>query len=99
LVISAGTGLIFAIGCSRLLLDAHCVPEVGLELVNRLSFFSPIPSPAPPNMKMWPSLVTAGVVLSIFHGRELHAEQFLRRIAGILKSIAAYANNAENAPS
>jgi hypothetical protein len=37
-----------------------------------------------PNTKVWPLRVAAGVLVSIFHGRELNAEEYLHRITGYL---------------
>ena len=84
LVIGGGAGLILAIGVSRLLLDAHSVAEVGLGLIIgivSLALFSRRYLQAP-NTNVWPLLVAAGVLVSVLHGRELHAEQFLHRITG-----------------
>jgi membrane-associated phospholipid phosphatase len=86
LVIGAGAGFILAIAVSRLLLDAHSLPEVGLGLVIgivALALFSREDLEVP-NRKLWPLLVTAGLLMSILHGRELHAEQYLHRITGYL---------------
>jgi membrane-associated phospholipid phosphatase len=86
LVIISGAGLIFAIGVSRLLLDAHSVAEVGLGLVIgavSLAMFSRQYLKAP-TTKRWLLLVAAGVLALVLHGRELHAEQFLHRITGYL---------------
>jgi membrane-associated phospholipid phosphatase len=87
LVIGGGAGLILAIAVSRLLLDAHSTPEVGLGLLVgavSLALFSRQYLEGP-NKEVWPLLVTAGVLMSILHGRELHAEQFLHRITGYLQ--------------
>jgi membrane-associated phospholipid phosphatase len=87
LVIGGGAGLILAIAVSRLLLDVHSVSEVGLGLVVgtvSLALFSHQYREGP-NTKVWPLLVTACVLLSILHGRELHAEQFLHRVTGYLQ--------------
>lgn len=84
LAIGSGAGLILAIGVSRLLLDAHSVPEVGLGLaIGTVSLalfcqqYLHVPNP-----KVWPLLTAAGVLVLILHGHELHAEQFLHRIPG-----------------
>jgi membrane-associated phospholipid phosphatase len=84
LVIGGGAGLILAIGVSRLLLNAHSVAGVGLGLVIgifSLALFSHQYLQGP-IAKVWPLLVAAGVLVSILHGRELHAEQFLQRTTG-----------------
>ena len=60
------------------------MPEVGLGFVIgilSLVLFSHHYLPGP-NTKVWPLLVTAGVLVSILHGRELHAEQFLHWMTG-----------------
>jgi membrane-associated phospholipid phosphatase len=86
LVIGSGAGLILAIAVSRLLLDAHSVPEVLLGLVIgtvSLALFSRRYVEGA-NTTVWPLLVAAGVLVSILHGHELHAEQYLHRITGYL---------------
>lgn len=85
-MIGGGAGLILAIGVSRLLLDVHTMAEVGLGLligVVSLVLFAHRYLQGP-NPKVWPLLVAAAVLVSILHGRELHAEQFLHRISGYL---------------
>jgi membrane-associated phospholipid phosphatase len=87
LMIGASVGLMLSIAVSRLLLDAHSVPEVGLGLIIgtvSLVLFSR-QYLACPNTKVWPLLVAAGILISILHGRELHAEQYLHRITGYLQ--------------
>jgi len=84
LVIGGCTGLILAIGVSRLLLDAHSVAEVSLGLLVgtvSLAAFSQ-KYLLLPNPKVWPLLVAATVLVTMLYGNELHAEQFLHRIAG-----------------
>jgi hypothetical protein len=86
LMLGAGLGLILAIAVSRLLLDAHSLPEVGLGLIIgtvSLVLFSRQYLQCP-NTKVWPLLVAAGVLVSILHGREVHAEQYLHWITGYL---------------
>jgi membrane-associated phospholipid phosphatase len=87
LAICVGAGLIFAIAVSRLLVNAHNVPEVSLGFVigsASLALFGQRYLEGP-IAKVWPLLLAAGVLVSIFHGRELHAEQFLHRITGYLQ--------------
>jgi membrane-associated phospholipid phosphatase len=84
LVICGGTGLILAIGVSRVLLDAHSVAEVGLGLLIgtvSLAAFSQKYLQVP-NMKVWPLLIAAAVLVMTLHGHELHAEQLMHRITG-----------------
>jgi hypothetical protein len=38
-----------------------------------------------PNTKVWPLLVAAGVLVSIFHGRELNAEEYLHDLTWYLR--------------
>ena len=85
-MISGGAGLILGIGVSRLLLEVHSMAEVGLGLVigtASLILFA-YRYLQGPNTDVWPLLVAAAVLVSILHGRELHAEQFLHRISGYL---------------
>jgi hypothetical protein len=71
LVIGGGSGLILAIGVSRLLLNAHSEAEAGLGLVIgvfSLALFSHQYLQGPIT-KVWPLLVAATVLVSIFYGR------------------------------
>jgi membrane-associated phospholipid phosphatase len=87
LAIGIGAGLILTIAASRLLLDVHSLAEVGLGFVigtgtlvlfgRKLRRYR--------QAKVWPMLVTVGVLMTILHGQELHAEEFLRRITGYLQ--------------
>jgi membrane-associated phospholipid phosphatase len=87
LAIAAGAGLVIAISASRLLLGVHSLPEIGFGLVIgtlSLSVFGwsyPRHRPA----RLWPLLVGAGVLMTILHGQELRAEEFLHRITGYLQ--------------
>ena len=86
LAIGAGASFVLAIAASRLLLDAHSVPEVGLGLLIgtiSLALFGRKYLRSP-QAKVWPLLVAATVLLSILHGYELHAEEFIQRITGYL---------------
>jgi membrane-associated phospholipid phosphatase len=83
-VIAGGAGLILAIAVSRLLLATHSALEVGLGLfigIVSLALFAQ-KYPRRPDAWVWPLLVVTGVLISILHGRELHAEQFLHRLTG-----------------
>jgi len=82
IVIGAGAGLILAIGVSRLLLDAHSLAEVGLGLIIGIVSLALFGHKylKTPNTKVWPLLLAAGVLISILHGSELHAEEILQRI-------------------
>ena len=86
MAIGIGAGFVLTIAISRLLLDAHSPPEVGLGLViggASLGLFAwnYRRSPAP---QVWPLLVAAGLLMTLLHGQELHAEEFLHRITGAL---------------
>ena len=84
LVIGAGAGLILAIEVSRLLLDAHSLPEVGLGIVIgilALALFSHEDLEVP-NPKPWPLLVAAGVLMSIFHRRSCMQNNTCTRLPG-----------------
>jgi hypothetical protein len=87
LAVAVGSGLILTIAASRLLLDAHSLAEVGLGLVIgtiSLVLFSRNLPPRYRQTKVWPLLVTVGVLVAILHGQKLHAEEFLHRITGYL---------------
>jgi membrane-associated phospholipid phosphatase len=86
-VIAGGAGLILAIAVSRLLLGTHSAPEVGTGLfIGIISFALFAQKYLPrPDTRVWLLLVVAGVLISILHGRELHAEQFLHRLTGYFR--------------
>lgn len=87
LAVAVGSGLILTIAASRLLLDVHSLAEVGLGLVigtASLVLFSRNLPPRDQQTKVWPLLVTVGVLMTILHGQELHAEEFLHRLTGHL---------------
>jgi membrane-associated phospholipid phosphatase len=87
LAVAVGSGLILTIAASRLLLDAHSLAEVGLGLVIgtiSLVLFSRNLPRRYRQAKVWPLLVTVGVLVTILHGQKLHAEEFLHRITGYL---------------
>jgi membrane-associated phospholipid phosphatase len=79
-------GIILTIVASRLLLEIHSLPEVSLGFVigtASLILFGRIYLQSP-WAKMWPLLVTSGVLIALLHGQELHAEEFLHRVTGYL---------------
>ncbi|HEX8813676.1 MAG TPA: phosphatase PAP2 family protein [Terracidiphilus sp.] len=87
LAVGIGTGLILMIAASRLLLEIHSLPEVSLGLVIgmvSLVLFGRIYLQSP-QTQVWQLLVAAGMLVSILHGQELHAEEFLHRITGYLR--------------
>ena len=100
MAISGGTGFILAIAASRLLLHAHSAAEVGVGLVigtAALALFG-LQYPRYREKEMWlfPLFVACGALVTVLHGRELRAEEFLREMAGCLRilplvrSISAY---------
>jgi membrane-associated phospholipid phosphatase len=86
---AGGAGLILAIAVSRLLLDAHSVPEVVLGwLIGSASlalFAQGYRRCRPQDARLAPLLVGAAVLVSLLHGRELRAEELLHRITGYLR--------------
>jgi membrane-associated phospholipid phosphatase len=86
LAIAIGSSVILMIAASRLLLHAHSVPEVGLGFVIGSAFLAFFARNLRrySRAKPWPLLIAAGLLASIFHGEELHAEEFLHRITGYL---------------
>ncbi len=89
MTISVGAGFILAIATSRLLLDAHSAAEVEIGLLigsAALALFGQgyLRRPA---VQLWltPLLTAGATVLLVLHGRELHAEEFLRGISGYLQ--------------
>ena len=87
LAIGIGAGLIVTIAASRLLLDAHTLPEVGLGLVigsvSLVVFAENYRWSA--DAKIWQLLLAAGVLMTVLHGQELHAEEFLHHMTGYLR--------------
>jgi uncharacterized protein (TIGR03382 family) len=85
--IGIGAGLIAAIAISRLLLSIHTLPEIVCGVMigaASLAVFVTryVRSPQP---KVWPLLLTIGLVMILLHGQELHAEELLHRITGYLQ--------------
>jgi membrane-associated phospholipid phosphatase len=87
LVIGIGAGLILAIAVSRLLLDVHTLPEVGLGLVigsvSLVVFAGNYRWSA--DAKIWPLLLSVGVLMTFLHGQELNAEEFLHHVTGYFR--------------
>jgi membrane-associated phospholipid phosphatase len=85
----AGAGLVLAIGVSRLLLDAHSVPEVVLGwLIGSASlalFGWDYRRCRPPTPRLAPLLVSVVVVAAVLHGSQLRAEELLHRITAYLR--------------
>ena len=89
MAISGGTGFILAIAVSRLLLHAHSAAEVGAGLIigtSALALFG-LRYPRYQAKEMWlfPLFVACGALVTVLHGRELRAEEFLREMAGYLR--------------
>ncbi len=88
LVIGIGAGLIVTIAASRLLLDVHTLPEVGLGLVIgsvSLVVFAAGNYRWSADARIWPLLLSAGVLMTVLHGQELHAEEFLHHVTGYFR--------------
>jgi membrane-associated phospholipid phosphatase len=87
LAVGIGFSLILSIAASRLLLDAHSLIEIGLGFmigtVCLVLFSRRISTCGETNV--WPLLAAASVLVTILHGQELHAEEFLHRITGYLQ--------------
>jgi membrane-associated phospholipid phosphatase len=86
LAIAFGAVLVLTITTSRLLLHVHSLPEVSLGwvigaasliLFGREYLLSSQP-------RVWPLLVAVGLLVTILHGQELHAEESLHRITEYL---------------
>jgi hypothetical protein len=84
LAVAIGSALILTIAMSRLLLEIHTLPEVGLGLIIgtlSLALFGRTYLQSP-RAEIWPLIVMAAILLTILHGQELHAEEFLHLITG-----------------
>jgi membrane-associated phospholipid phosphatase len=88
MVVGGGAGLIFTIAASRLLLDAHSMPEIASGLVIGVAalilFGQGYLRWRPEIVRLSPLLVSAAVLMSTLHGSQLRAEEFLHRITGSL---------------
>jgi membrane-associated phospholipid phosphatase len=85
--VGAGAGLIVAIAVSRLLLDAHTAPEVGIGLaigISALAVFARMYLRYRPKIWLFPLFLTGGALIAALHGRELDAERFLHAITSYL---------------
>jgi membrane-associated phospholipid phosphatase len=87
--IAGGASFILAVAASRLLLYAHSVEEVGLGLAIGTAclalFGRAYMRSGAMKVRRSPLFAAAAVVVLILHGRELHAEEFLRGIAQYLR--------------
>jgi membrane-associated phospholipid phosphatase len=88
IAVAVGACFVLAIGLSRLLLDAHSVPEVlfgwligGAALV---LFGLRYRRCRPRNARLTPLFVGMVVLASLLHGNQLRAEELLHRITGYL---------------
>jgi membrane-associated phospholipid phosphatase len=84
LVLAAGAALILAIGLSRIALNAHSVAEVAFGFVvgsAALALFavSYLRHRSAPVTLSW-LIVVALVLVSLFHGQQLNAEEFLHTL-------------------
>jgi membrane-associated phospholipid phosphatase len=85
---AGGAAVILAIAVSRLLLDAHSVPEIILGwIVGSASlalFGQGYRRSRPKGIRLSPLLLGAALLASVLRGRELHAEELLHRLADYL---------------
>jgi membrane-associated phospholipid phosphatase len=82
-----GAALIVTIAVSRLVLNAHSVPEVVLGLAigaASLALFGGRYR-CSVQAKVWPLLIATGLLMIVLHGQQLHAEEFLHRLTGYLQ--------------
>ncbi len=88
LAIAAGCGVVPAIALSRLALNAHSVPEVVLGLIigsAALALFGRgYRRNRPAATRLAPLLVSVVLLISLLHGNQLRAEEFLHRLTGFL---------------
>ena len=84
-----GAGLVLAIAVSRLMLDAHSVPEVVLGwLIGGaclLLFARGYRRLRPQGAPLAPLLVGVAALIVLLHGSQLRAEELLHRITGYLR--------------
>lgn len=70
------------------MLAAHSTQEVGVELVigtAALALFAQgYPRHRPPSVRLMQYLWVAGILMLLFHGRELRAEELLHAISSYL---------------
>jgi membrane-associated phospholipid phosphatase len=89
IAVAGGMALILAIAASRLLLDAHTVPEVMIGWVvgsaSVALFARRYRRLRPKNARLGPLLVGMTVVAFVLHGAEVHAEDLLHRITAFLR--------------
>jgi membrane-associated phospholipid phosphatase len=89
IAVAGGTALILAIAVSRLLLDAHTIPEVVLGWIigsaSLALFGHQYRRLRPKNARLAPLLVGVVVLAAALHGRELRAEELLHWITGFLR--------------
>jgi membrane-associated phospholipid phosphatase len=89
IAVAISTTLVLAIALSRLLLDAHTVPEVVLGCVigcaSVAMFGYRYRRLRPMNARLAPLLVGVAVLMLALHGTELRAEELLHRITGFFR--------------
>ena len=72
---------------SRLVLNAHSLPEVVLGFAIgalSLALYAAMYVRSPP-ASVWPVLIASGVLLALLNGQQLHAEELLHRITGYMR--------------
>jgi membrane-associated phospholipid phosphatase len=86
--LAGGVAAVLAIAVSRLLVGGHSLSEVILGWLigsASLALFGPRYRRYRPNgIRLSPALLGAVVLVSVLHGRRLHAEELLHRIADYL---------------
>jgi membrane-associated phospholipid phosphatase len=83
-IVAAAVGLVAAIAVSRLVLGAHGALEIGCGAaigLASLSVFAQGYLRRPPAASLMPLLVTIVMLISVLHGRELRAEEFLHAVS------------------
>jgi membrane-associated phospholipid phosphatase len=88
LAVGGAAGLILVIAVSRVLLHKHSVAEITVGLVVGTGALALFGSRYMPNrareMSLLPLFIAGAILVSVLHGRELRADEFLHQIASYL---------------
>jgi membrane-associated phospholipid phosphatase len=87
LAAAVGIGVVFSVAASRILLEIHTLPEIGMGLLIggiSLSLFARVYLQYP-TKQVWPLFVAAVILIAMLHGHELRAEEVLHRITAYLR--------------
>jgi membrane-associated phospholipid phosphatase len=88
IAVGGAAGLILVIAVSRLLLHKHSPAEITVGLVIGIAALTLFGSRYLRNrageMSLFPLLMAGGILVSVLHGRELRADEFLHKIVGYL---------------